>query len=259
MVVHGAHGIPLEVVGTMIEMADVAWYALEHRPGAHKAAAPEKASLLGEEVAAKEAGAEEAGEELARLRTENLRLRTQLADNLALLQGVYKAPSISKDCPADLYERLIAAVDNSSFLANLESLHRESTAGPKGKEPDSMDVPINVDDGKVSWWVWVTSEIAPKSLEEVSGIDDENYVIITEEDVVDGIANFIARCILENQKSKTLSPLDLQKADDGDDNRGGTTSGASCVGMTDGGCEVEISYDDGTGQLVEVAAEQLGI
>lgn len=65
-----------------------------------------------------------------------------------------------------------------------------------------MDVPINVDDGKVSWWVWVTSEIAPKSLEEVSGIDDENYVIITEEDVVDGIANFIARCILENQKSK---------------------------------------------------------
>lgn len=107
MVVHGAHGIPLEVVGTMIEMADVAWYALEHRPGANKAAAPEKALSSGEEVAAKEAGAEEAGEELARLRTENLRLRTQLADNLALLQGVYKASSISKDCPADVRTPLI--------------------------------------------------------------------------------------------------------------------------------------------------------
>lgn len=40
------------------------------------------------------------------------------------------------------------------------------------------------------------------NLEETSGIDNENYVIIREENVVDGIAEFIAKCIHENPKSK---------------------------------------------------------
>lgn len=61
---------------------------------------------------------------------------------------------------------------------------------------------IDVDHGEPSWWVWVTHDIVPDCLEEVSGIDNENYVIISEENVVDGVAYFIARCILENPKSK---------------------------------------------------------
>jgi hypothetical protein len=87
----GTHGaIPMEVVGTMIEMADVAWHALDHRKHRVKAS-PEKspAAAMPEE-------------ELERLRSENLRLKSQLADNLAVLQSIYKVPSFSKDCPTDV-------------------------------------------------------------------------------------------------------------------------------------------------------------
>ncbi|XP_008782239.1 uncharacterized protein LOC103701827 [Phoenix dactylifera] len=199
MVGHG-HAIPLEVVGTMIEMADVAWSALEYRRERKAEAAEE--------------------DDIAHLKAENLRLRTVLDDNLAVLQGLYKSPSVSKDCPPDLYTRLVAAVDSSSFLANLESLHQESTDLPNGKFPSSeatgtnlnaVEIMVDVDHGEPTWWVWVTNDIVPDCLEEVSGIDNENYVIISEENVVDAIAHFIARCILENPKSKVLTPEELQR------------------------------------------------
>ncbi|EHA8588545.1 putative Dihydrodipicolinate synthase [Cocos nucifera] len=174
----------------MIEMADVAWCAVEYR---------------------RERKADAAEDEISHLKAENLRLRTVLADNLAILQSLYKCPPVSKDCPPDLYTRLVAAVDSSSFLTKLESLHQESTDLPNGKPPSSeatggnlnaVEIMIDVDHGEPSWWVWVTHEIDPNCLEEVSGIDNENYVIISEENVVEGIAHFIARCILENPKSK---------------------------------------------------------
>ncbi|KAJ3702898.1 hypothetical protein LUZ61_006603 [Rhynchospora tenuis] len=195
----GAHGaIPMEVVGTMIEVADVAWHALEHRKHRVKASSEPE---VGEE------------EELEMLRSENLRLKAQLADNLEVLQSIYKAPSVSKDCPPDLYERLIASVDSANYLKKLESLHEESVAEPTkpGSEEHSGDVSINVD-GELSWWVWVTEKLDLQNLEEPSGIDNDNYVIISEENVIDGIACFIARCILENPESKTLSPQELHKA-----------------------------------------------
>ena len=47
----------------------------------------------------------------------------------------------------------------------------------------------------------MTDEAVPNKVEEWSEIDDENYVVISEEHVVDGVANFIARCILANPKS----------------------------------------------------------
>lgn len=41
----------------------------------------------------------------------------------------------------------------------------------------------------------------PNDVEEQSGIDDENYLVVCEEHVVDGVANFMARCILSNPKA----------------------------------------------------------
>lgn len=58
---------------------------------------------------------------------------------------------------------------------------------------------IKVDHEEPSWWVWVSEDMVPK--EEKSGIDNENYVIVTEEHVVDGVATFMAKCILANPKS----------------------------------------------------------
>jgi len=64
-----------------------------------------------------------------------------------------------------------------------------------------IDLSVNVD-GEPCWWMWVTKNIVPDNSEEVSGIDNENYVVISEENVIDGIAEFIAKCIHENPKSK---------------------------------------------------------
>lgn len=65
-----------------------------------------------------------------------------------------------------------------------------------------MEVLINVGHDEPSWWVWVTNDMVPNNLEEVSEIDKENYVIVSEDSVVDGIANFMARCIISNPKSQ---------------------------------------------------------
>ena len=69
---------------------------------------------------------------------------------------------------------------------------------------EAAGILINIDQKEPSWWVWVTDEMTPSNSEEESGIDNENYVIVSEEHVVDGVANFMARCILSNPKAKVF-------------------------------------------------------
>lgn len=69
----------------------------------------------------------------------------------------------------------------------------------------SADILVNVDSEKPSWWVWITDETDPINVEEWSGIDDESYLVIGEEHVVDGVANFMAKCILSNPKAQVCS------------------------------------------------------
>ncbi|XP_062212138.1 uncharacterized protein LOC133913103 [Phragmites australis] len=207
-----AHKIPLEVAHTLVEIAEVARYAYEHRPGhhpAHDGAPPTP-------PAGDDGGC--AGEEAARLREENAMLRARLADDLALLRELHGAPCVSQECPPDLYNRLLAAVNNASFLAHLAKLQDESTSQHTELSSGNMtevevgEIPGNMGNGKKGSWVLVACDAAGSNLEEISGIDDENYVIINEDDIVDGIATFVARCILEYPKSKSLSPVELQKA-----------------------------------------------
>ncbi|PWZ55903.1 hypothetical protein Zm00014a_003149 [Zea mays] len=208
-----AHKIPLEVAHTLVEIAEVARYAYHHRPG-------RPATHEGDPTAPP-AGADSSGgtnEDAARLLEENAMLRARLADDLALLRELHGAPCVSKECPPDLYNRLMAAVNNVSFLAHLEKLqdesarqHNELTSGDM-TEVEVADIPYKAGNGKKGLWVLVPCDTAGANLEEISGIDDENYVIVNEEDIVDGIAAFVARCILEDPKSKSLSPMQLQKA-----------------------------------------------
>lgn len=65
----------------------------------------------------------------------------------------------------------------------------------------SADILVNVDSQEPSWWVWVKDETDLSNIEEMSGIDDESYLVISEEHVVDGVANFMAKCILSNPKA----------------------------------------------------------
>ncbi|KAA8546398.1 hypothetical protein F0562_002863 [Nyssa sinensis] len=204
MVGHGT----IEVAKTVLEVADVAWTAMEccnhHHHDEHGAAGEEKEE-----------------EELESLRSENRRLRNLLEQNLKLLQNISESPCLSQDCPPDLHNRLVATIDSEKFLAQLKSLHQESVDGNNCKFPfkeasgadlQSAEILINVDQEEPSRWVWVTDEMVPRNVEELSGIDNENYVIVSEEHVVDGIANFMAKCILSNPKAESLTPEELQKA-----------------------------------------------
>lgn len=200
---------PIEVARTVLEVADVAWSAVEHchhhTQHSHTQTTPFDRS-------------EE--DELKSLRSENERLKRLLEQNLMLLQGMSPFPSLLQDCPPDLHDRLLAAVESGSFLKQLESLNRDSVDGDGGQFPfkeatgfdtDTAELLINMSLEEPSWWVWVTEDMVPGNFEERSGIDNENYVIISEEYVVDAVANFMARCIVSNSKAQKMSPEELQK------------------------------------------------
>ncbi|KAF8377038.1 hypothetical protein HHK36_030410 [Tetracentron sinense] len=197
----------MKVAKTVLEVADVAWTAIEcrhhHHHHDHDQTAVEERHCCSSE------------EDLMSLRSENRRLRNLLDQNLQLLQHLSDFPSLVEDCPPDLYVRLVATVDSNNFLTQLESMRQASIKGPSNdfpfKETTGGETLINLDADEPSWWVWVTDEMVPSNIEEGSGIDKESYVIVNEEHVVDGVANFIARCILSNPKAQRLTPEQLQK------------------------------------------------
>lgn len=66
---------------------------------------------------------------------------------------------------------------------------------------EEAEILINVDQKEPSWWVWVTEDMIPGKVEERSGIDNDSYVVVSEEHVVDGVADFMAKCIMANPKA----------------------------------------------------------
>ncbi|TXG52972.1 hypothetical protein EZV62_022141 [Acer yangbiense] len=230
----------LEVAKTVLEVADVAWLAVEcldHRHEAHARHAHHDHESFDNQTR----------DDLEALKSENRRLRDLLNQNLKLLENLSESPAVLNDCPPDLYARLVATVDSEKFLTRLKSLHQASVNGTGNEFPfkeatgccinlsisimliyllldtDLFLVPeladdvrsagilINVDQEEPSWWVWVTEEMVPNNAEEWSGIDNENYVVVSEEHVVDGVAYFMAKCVMSNPKAVNLAPEELQK------------------------------------------------
>ncbi|KAL3634770.1 hypothetical protein CASFOL_021824 [Castilleja foliolosa] len=198
--------VSMDVAKTVLEVADVAWTAVEtcHHHHHH-------------ETASSPPGIKEIGISIEALSSENERLRQLLEKNLNLLQQISSSSTLLHNCPSDLHDRILSIVNSESFLNELETLRQKSTRSfpfdePSGADLEKAEVLINVDNEEPSWWVWVSEETGPKNIEEKSGIDNENYVIISEEHVVEGVATFMARCVLANPKSLSLSPLELQKA-----------------------------------------------
>ncbi|OMO55526.1 hypothetical protein COLO4_35945 [Corchorus olitorius] len=202
---HGA----VEVAKTVLEVADVAWTAMEHHHN-HRRPNPDDNSPKNHDNS-------ELDKELETLRAENRRLRNHLEQNLKLLNNLSESPAVLHDCPPDLYARLVSTVDSKDFVTRLKSFNESNTKiefpfkEATGDDMHSAEVLINVDQKEPSWWVWVTDEMVPSNVEEWSGIDDENYIVVTEDHVVDGVANFMAKCILSNPKAQTLTPEQLQK------------------------------------------------
>ncbi|KAK1307696.1 hypothetical protein QJS10_CPA09g00205 [Acorus calamus] len=104
-----AHGIahPLEMVETVMEVADVAWEAYEHHHRLRHLRRKVSDDQPSEDAAA---GGGEEDYDVASLRSENLRLRSQLEENLSLLESLARSPPLSSACPPDLHVRLAAAV-----------------------------------------------------------------------------------------------------------------------------------------------------
>lgn len=192
----------IEMAKTVMEMAEVAFTALEcchMQYQLHQDDHP-LPSLSSEE-------------EMKLLQSENRRLKNLLQLNLELLPGLY-------ECPPDLHARLVASLDSEKFLNQLKSLTEESVdeSGCKFpfKEASGTDIEtaenlINLNSVEPSWWVWVNDEMVPSNVEERSIIENENYVLVNEESVVDGVANFMAKCVLSNPNAQKLTPEELQK------------------------------------------------
>ncbi|CAI9114630.1 OLC1v1015394C4 [Oldenlandia corymbosa var. corymbosa] len=198
--------VPLEVARTVLEFADFTWTAMEcshhlhpHHPEHEKGTAP--ATAKGSLESSPEKSKDE--QELEALRSENRRLRNLLEQNLKLLDSISQSP-VSQSCPPDLQERIIAAVNSKSFVDKLESYSccEFPFSEASVKDVEKAEVLVNLDQKDPSWWVWVSDEVTPINFEAPSEIDSENYVIVTEEHVVDGIANFMAKCIASNPKAK---------------------------------------------------------
>ncbi|TKY56165.1 general transcription factor IIH subunit 3 [Spatholobus suberectus] len=199
----------VEVAKTVLEVADVAWTAVEHTHHYHRR---RNHPVAGDNDCPSD-------QDLESLRSENRRLRNLLDQNLKLLQNLSDSPCFD-NCPPDLNDQLVATMRSDEYLTRLKFLQQETASDgnqfpfKEATELDyrSADILVNVDSQEPSWWVWVTDEMDPSNVEELSGIDDENYLVISEEHVVDGVANFMARCILSNPKALNLSPEELQKA-----------------------------------------------
>lgn len=206
----------MEVAKTVLEVADVAWTAMEFTHHVHNHNHHENHS----QDADRDTSCASIEQELEYVRSENRRLRSLLEQNLKLLQNLSESPALLADCPPDLHSRLLATVDSENFLTRLKSLQQaavdDTSIGfpfkeAQGYDLQSAEVLINVDNNEPSWWVWVTEEMVPNNVEEQSGIDNENYVVVTEEHVVDGVANFMANCIVSNTKAQNMTPEELQK------------------------------------------------
>ncbi|CAA2991673.1 uncharacterized protein LOC111402041 isoform X1 [Olea europaea subsp. europaea] len=204
----------VKVAKTVMEVADVAWTAIETQQR-HNHHRNRETPLLMPSPPGKE------DLEIESLRSENQRLRNLLQQNLTLFQSMSTEPSLLQNCPLDLHERLLAVVNSGSFLDQLENLRQKSVEGaackfpfnePSDEDLKKMEILINVGKEEPSWWVWVTEDMVPSNAEEGSGIDNENYVVVSEEQVVDGVANFMARCLVANPKAQKLTPEQLQQA-----------------------------------------------
>lgn len=88
---HGA----IEVAKTVMEVADIAWTAMEHRQHHHH-------HNQDHQEPAETDAKTDSDEQLESLRSENRRLRSLLEQNLRLLQDLSESSVSSNDCPSDV-------------------------------------------------------------------------------------------------------------------------------------------------------------
>eukprot|EP00249_Psilotum_nudum_P016695 c25951_g1_i1 orf=352-1152(-) len=104
----------------------------------------------------------------------------------------------------ELYERLKTKMESADFLGKLESIHEASVA-------KSSALCSPEDQG--SWDVITKSDLVSGEPKDVRNcLDQESYIVVTQEDIVEGMACFMARYLYSIPQIKEMSPKQLQCA-----------------------------------------------
>ncbi|BBN01922.1 hypothetical protein MPTK1_2g11270 [Marchantia polymorpha subsp. ruderalis] len=177
------HGEGLTVAVAVVEgVAGVAKTALEKRHHDHSP-----------DVVAREKEILQVEDALEQQRLENQRLRAQLEEYQKALDGMHSRSS--QETPSELYARLKKKVDSPEFLSKLTNCSEDS------KSPDGMVV--SVADDPSSWLMVTDNDLTDEELkEEGDQCGQDAFVVVTQEDIVDGIASFMARYISSNPQTK---------------------------------------------------------
>ncbi|KAG0606686.1 hypothetical protein M758_9G160200 [Ceratodon purpureus] len=103
----------------------------------------------------------------------------------------------------DMYDKLRDKLSSPEFLQQL--------ASNEGEKPVDPSVMRGGDQEKGLWMFVSDDNVLPKEERDELGTN-EGYVVITQQDIVDGVACFVARSISSLPQSKTMSPDELQQA-----------------------------------------------
>lgn len=158
-------------------------------------------------------------------RKENARLRATIHSyEQAFLQlhpksvpaGGNANSKVSVDRSMDIFNQLKLRVASPAFLSKLEALERNGASTSKDTTlltttTDGMYVKADVDDP--NWWLWLSEKDMDRETREVhDDLGTDGYVLVSQDDIVDGIASFIARYISSIPQAKNLTPKELQLA-----------------------------------------------
>lgn len=201
----------LEVVMHVAELADVAWSARErHRE--HVA--------LDKELELEHVETEEA---LAKERLENERLRAALEVYERALQkelhlqssaeGLGESLHLSRESFPDVYDQLKTRVESPAFLQKLKALPHDGDEEWPVSTNSEDGIFVNPNSEDPNWCVIVDEDyfFGPDKVEK-DGLESEGYVVVNQEDFVDGMASFLAKYISSMPEAKKMTPKDLQKA-----------------------------------------------
>ncbi|GAA0143086.1 hypothetical protein LIER_03849 [Lithospermum erythrorhizon] len=112
--------------------------------------------------------------------------------------GTGSSASISNDCEADKFCSLLKSrVGCLDFLEKLESAQASIPQSMTGSEEGSSWDIVNEND------IWGSVDIES---------DKDEYVLVRQEDIVDGIACFMAAYLMSLEQTKDLTPNQIQEA-----------------------------------------------
>ncbi|CAM6127674.1 unnamed protein product [Calypogeia fissa] len=200
----------LGVVMHVAELADVAWSARERH----------REHVLHEQE--QELELEQTEEALVKERLENERLREalQVYENALLkelerqgsAQTLVESLHLSRESSVDLYDQLKKRVESPAFLQKLKALPRADGEDSSGVMKTEDDVFVNPNSEDPNWWLLVDDDFLSSECKfEKDDLDSDGYVVVNQDDFVDGIASCLAKYLSSMPQAKNMSPKDLQK------------------------------------------------